>query len=107
MKVDIQGKEVAARYSIRAFMLFESITGKVFQGGTVTDEVTMMFATLLPFEPSISFEDVVNGWCAYGPLVPRLLKRLKAMSGPPSGPLQRGRKAEGTEPPAAPHGEGR
>ena len=60
MKVDIQGKEVAARYSIRAFMLFESITGKVFQGGTVTDEVTMMFATLLPSEPSISFEDVVN-----------------------------------------------
>lgn len=41
----IKGKEYALRYSIRMFMLFETMTGRTFRGG-LTDNVTLFYCAL-------------------------------------------------------------
>ena len=62
MKVKIKDTEFEVKYTLRAMMMWEAITGKRFEIVTITDQWVFYYALLLASNPetNITFEDFIE-----------------------------------------------
>lgn len=47
MTITIKGREIELKYSIRALLIFENITGESFKGDTLEQMVTLFYSIVL------------------------------------------------------------
>lgn len=62
MIVKIKDKEITLRFSFRAYMFFEDITGHSFNGATMADTVTFLYCIVLSSsdEYNVKFDDFMD-----------------------------------------------
>lgn len=62
MNIDINGKEVELKFSFRAMMMYENITGSTFSPSGLTDIITFFYCIVLAASKdySISYDDFLD-----------------------------------------------
>ena len=62
MKININGNEIALKYSFRAMIIFEKITGTTFSGNGITEILIYFYATILGSDKnnSITFDEFMD-----------------------------------------------
>lgn len=62
MIVNIKGREITLRFSFRAYMFFEDITGHSFTGSTMAETVTFLYCIILAStdEYDVKFDDFMD-----------------------------------------------
>ncbi len=70
MKVNIKGKEIELKYTVRSMMNYESIMGKTFAPEGITEIVIYFYATILASskDTSISYDDFIEWFDENQPL---------------------------------------
>lgn len=70
MKITIYNKEINLRYSFRAMMIYEKITGTSFNPKGITEIMIYFYSTILASDKDIAltFEDFMN-WIDENPTV--------------------------------------
>jgi hypothetical protein len=56
MKIQIKGKEIELRKTMRSYILFESITDKAFAPKNITDTVTYFYCVVLASDKALEIE---------------------------------------------------
>lgn len=70
MKITIHNKEINLRYSFRAMMIYEKITGTSFNPKGITEIMIYFYSTILASDKDIAltFEEFMN-WIDENPIV--------------------------------------
>ena len=70
MTITINNKEYLIKYSIRAFLIYEQITGKQFSLNTLTDQYLYLFCLIMAKNPDIDFSfDELIDYCDEDPTI--------------------------------------
>lgn len=62
MVVKIKDKEYRIKYSIRMYLMFEGAKGRVFEGGTLTDEIALLLCCIWASdkESLVALDDLID-----------------------------------------------
>lgn len=62
MVVKIKDKEYRIKYSIRMYLMFEGAKGRVFEGGTLTDEIALLLCCIWASDKDarITLDDLID-----------------------------------------------
>lgn len=56
MKIEINGKEITLKNTMRAFIVYESITNKSFSPHTITDLITYFYSVVLASDRDLQLQ---------------------------------------------------
>lgn len=62
MKVNIKGKEIELKQTIRSLIIYENVTGKSFSPSSIQDILTYLFCVVVASakDYSLSFDDFID-----------------------------------------------
>jgi hypothetical protein len=62
MEISINNKQITLKYTIRAMMMYENITGATLQPSSLTDVITFFYCVVLAssMDYSIKMEDFID-----------------------------------------------